>query len=131
VFLARVQLEAGPEICGRFAQDGSGALFADGQAERFAKLIDQQSAAYFAAVVAAIEDPEIHAPVQQEDWAAVFARMAEEGYPRGFAATIARSAADDPALCAALSAMLHTAVVMDDDGAARFRADFAANATGY
>jgi hypothetical protein len=129
--MERVAADAGPEICGRFAQDGSGALFERGLSARFAPLIDQQSAAYFEAVVAAIENPEVHGPIAQEDWAEVFRQMVENGHPQSYVATIARGAAEDPALCPALSAMLGAAARMEAPSAVRFRADFANSITGY
>ena len=130
-FMAEVQLKAGPAICGHFAQDGSGALFAEGVAARFASLIDIQSAAYFAAVVGAIESPEPRDAVDDEDWRAVFSRMVADGHPPAFVGTIARSDAADPTLCPALAAMLSSAARMDGAAAERFRADFAGNVTGY
>lgn len=130
-FMAQVEREVGAETCGVFARDGSGALFQAGVAERFAAAIDAQSAAFLTAVVAAIEDPEIHDPIQQEDWAAVFAQMGQLGHPRSFVETIAKGSVDDPELCTALGAMFRTAALMPGPAAARFRADFAQKLGGY
>ena len=121
----------GPEVCGRFAQDGTGVLFELGLSEIYARAIDQQSVAYFRAVVMAIETPEASEPVQPDDWARVFERMLGAGAPPSFAATIGGGNPRDPDLCPALTAMLFTSSLMDTPEGARTRADFARNVTGY
>ena len=130
-FMTEVDRVAGSEVCAAFAQDGTGALFQKGVAAQFSVAIDVQSAAYFTAVVAAIENPEVHAPVLEADWTAVFAQMAREGHPLSYVESIAGGSPDDPALCAALSAMFRSAAVMPGEPGQRFRADFAPKLAGY
>ncbi|WP_072339984.1 hypothetical protein [Devosia enhydra] len=130
-FMAEVDRVAGSEVCTAFAQDGTGALFQSGVASQFSAAIDVQSAAYFAAVVAAIENPEIHPPVLEADWSAVFAQMARDGHPLSYVESIAGGSPDDPALCSALSAMFRSAALMPGAPGERFRADFAPKLAGY
>lgn len=121
----------GPVICGRFAQDGSGILFELGLSARYAGPLDQQSSAYFEAVVGAIERPEISEPVQPEDWGVVFEHMVAAGAPPAFVAAVGGGNPRDPNLCPALAAMMLTSSLLDTPEGARTRADFARNLTGY
>lgn len=121
----------GPAACGRFARDGTAALFELGLAAKYAEPIDEQSVVFFEAVVMAIEDPEPSEAAKPADWETVMQRMIEAGAPPSFAATIGAGDPDDPDLCPALAALLFTISVMDTPEAARARADFAQNLTGY
>jgi hypothetical protein len=130
-FMLEVEREVGTATCGMFARDGTGALFEAGVAGRFAAAIDSQSAAYLAAIVASIENPEIHEPIQQADWSAVFAQMGRLGHPLSYVESIAKGAVEDPDLCPALGSMFRTAALMPGINAARFRADFVSKLAGY
>jgi hypothetical protein len=123
--------EEGPEVCGRFAQDGSAALFELGLSEKYAEALDQQSVVYFKSVVLAIENPEPSAPVRPGDWDVVLRLMLEAGAPPSFAATVAAGDPADPDLCPALTALLLTMSLMDEPEGQRVRADFAQNVAGY
>lgn len=121
----------GPEICGRFAQDGSAALFELGVAGKYARALDEQALVYFEAIAAAIETPEVSEPVKPEDWNFVMRRMVSAGAPPSFATTIARGNRGDRDLCPALGALLITSGVISEPEGARTRADFAKNLAGY
>jgi hypothetical protein len=121
----------GPTVCGRFAVDGSAALFELGLAGKYAQALDRQSFAYFDAVVRAIETPTYNGVADSSDWGAVLGIMVSAGAPASFVQTIASGDADDPDLCPALAAMFRTSGLLDSGEGARTRADFAKNLTGY
>jgi hypothetical protein len=121
----------GPQVCARFAHDGSGVLFELGLSGRYANALDLQSLAYFDAVVRAIETPEYTEPVATDDWTAVLRAMVAAGAPASFLRTITTADRNDPDLCRALAAMFRTSGLLSTPEAARARADFASNLTGY
>jgi hypothetical protein len=121
----------GPQVCGRFAHDGSGVLFELGLSARYAQALDLQSVAFFEAVVRAIETPEFAEPVEPEDWNMVFAAMVIAGAPPDYVAAVARGDRNDPTLCPALAAMFRSSGLLDSPAGVRTRADFARNLTGY
>jgi hypothetical protein len=130
-FYDRVHRIEGPEVCGRFAADGSAVLFDLGLSASYANLLDAQSVAYFEAVVGAIEAPEYGGVVTSDDWNVLMARMIEAGVPPSFAATVAGGKPDDPNLCPALAAMFLASALLDTPEGVRTRADLARNLTGY
>lgn len=130
-FYVAVAETEGTETCGRFAEDGSGVLFELGLSGKYAAALDAQSAAYFEAVVAAIETPEYGGAVEPEDWSAVVNAMIAAGAPQSFARTISAGNRADPDLCPALAAMFVTSAVLDTPEGERTRADFAKNLSGY
>lgn len=130
-FYVTVSENEGPEVCGRFAQDGSGVLFERGLSGKYAAALDAQSAAYFEAVVAAIETPEYSGAVQPDDWSAVMSAMIAAGAPQSFAKTISAGDRSDPDLCPALAAMFVTSAFLNTPEGARTRGDFAKNLAGY
>ena len=130
-FYVAVSDSEGSELCGRFARDGSGVLFERGLSGKYADALDQQSAAYFEAVVAAIETPEYSGVAQPDDWSAVVAAMITAGAPQTFGKTISAGDPADPDLCPALAAMFVTSAVLNTPEGTRIRADFAKNLAGY
>ena len=125
-------LEAeGAAVCGRFAADGSAALFELGLAGRHARMLDEQSFAYFDAVVRAIETPANNGVATASDWSIVLAIMVRAGAPASYVATISSGDPKDPDLCPALAAMFRTSGLLDTPEGARVRADFAKNLSGY
>jgi hypothetical protein len=121
----------GSEVCGKFATDGSAVLVQMGLSGKYAQALDQQSFAYFDAVVQAIETPNYVGVAAGEDWSVVLGAMVKAGAPQSFVATIQRASAADPDLCPALGALFLTSGLLDTPEAARTRADFAKNLTGY
>src|SRR5690606_19848868 len=67
-FFDAVFADEGASVCGRFAHDGSAVLVDLGLAYRYAGYLDLQSAAFFEAVVEAVENPERGEAVKAEDW---------------------------------------------------------------
>lgn len=130
-FYDRVLDAEGTSVCGRFALDGSAVLFELGLSERYADALDQQSLAYFEAVVEAIEAPVYNAPAGPEDWNALFATMLAAGFPESYVQSIAGGRPNDPDLCPALAAMFRTSGLLDTREGERTRADFASNLAGY
>src|SRR5690606_27068701 len=131
VFYNEVFKLEGPEVCGRFARDGSGVLFERDVESKFATLLDQQAVAYFEAVVQAIETPEVSEPVLEEDWTVIFEYMIAAGAPPEFAKAIGGNDPGDPNLCPALGAMMLVSSTLATPEGERTRADFARNLTGY
>jgi hypothetical protein len=123
--------DEGPAVCGRFASDGSAALFAAGLAEKYAERLDLQSFAYLDAVVKAIEAPDDNGVATPEDWSEVMGEMIKAGAPRSFVAAIARPDPRDPDLCPALSALFRATSILATPAAGRVRADLAGNLAGY
>jgi hypothetical protein len=121
----------GPTVCGRFAVDGSAALFQLGLSEKYAEALDQQSFAYFDAVVRAIEAPNYNGVADRSDWGTVLGIMVSAGAPPSYVDTISSGDAKDPDLCPALAAMFRTSGLLDSGEGARTRADFAKNLSGY
>lgn len=121
----------GPEVCGRFAQDGSGVLFELDLSGTYAKELDLQTAAYLSAVVHAIERPEYNGVAVAGDWGAVLGTMVAAGAPQSFVKTISAGDGKDPDLCPALAAMFRTSGLLDTPEGKRTRADFAKNLVGY
>lgn len=119
----------GPAVCERFARDGSAVLFELGLSEKYARALDQQSAAFFEAVVQAIENPSYSGVATSEDWSAVLGTMVGAGAPQSYVAAISSGRGAD--LCPALAAMFRTAGLLDTPAGQRTRADFAKNLTGY
>ncbi|HQZ13438.1 MAG TPA: hypothetical protein PK286_11205 [Devosia sp.] len=130
-FYVAVSGREGPEVCGQFASDGAGVLFARGLSGAYAAAIDIQSAAYFEAVAAALETPEYISPVRPDDWGVVVSAMVSAGAPPSFAKTISDGNPADPDLCPALAAMFVTSAVLNAPEGTRIRADFAKNLAGY
>lgn len=121
----------GPQVCGRFAHDGSAVLFELGLSGKYAEALDLQSLAYFDAVVKAIETPEYAEPPAAEDWTAMLAAMVAAGAPPTYLRSVTTGDPKDPDLCPALAAMFRTSGLLDTPQAARTRADFARNLSGY
>ena len=121
----------GPQVCARFAHDGSGVLFELGLSRKYQNALDLQSLAFFDAVVRAIETPEQAEPATTEDWTAILGAMVAAGAPQSFLTTITTADRNDPDLCRALAAMFRISGLLDAPQAARARADFASNLTGY
>lgn len=121
----------GPQVCARFAHDGSGVLFELGLSRRYANALDLQSLAFFEAVVQAIEAPDYAEPVTTEDWTVVLGAMVAAGAPPDYLKTITTGDRNDPRLCPALAAMFRTSGLLDSPQGARTRADFAKNLAGY
>jgi hypothetical protein len=130
-FYEEVLKAEGPAVCGRFAGDGSAVLFELGLSEKYARRLDLQSAAYFDAVVRAIETPENPGPVRPEDWSILLSNMVAAGAPPSFVDTIARGDPTDPDLCRALATMFRASGLLDTPEGARTRADLAKNLAGY
>lgn len=130
-FYVAVLKDEGPEVCGRFAQDGSGVLFELGLSGKYADALDRQSLAYFDAVVRAIEAPEDNGVAGGEDLSAVLRAMIAAGAPQSFVRTISAGDRNDPDLCPALAAMFSTSSILDTPQGRRMRADFAKNLVGY
>lgn len=130
-FYQSVLQRDGAEVCGGFAKDGAGTLYTIGAAARYALELDRQSAAYFSAVVSAVEDPDVAGPVSQDDWTQVMSQIVADGHPPSYVVSIAAGKASDPDLCPALSAFMRAMVDLKSDTALRARADFIQNATGY
>ncbi|WP_354041243.1 hypothetical protein [Devosia sp. UYZn731] len=130
-FYQSVLQRDGAAVCGGFATDGAGALYTIGAAPGYALELDRQSAAYFSAVVSALEDPDAVGPASEEDWKQVMSQIVTDGHPPSYLASIAGGRATDPDLCPALSAFMHAMVDVKSDVALRARADFIQNATGY
>jgi hypothetical protein len=130
-FYVTVFKAEGPQVCGRFAQDGSGVLFELGLSGKYADALDRQSLAYFDAVVKAIEAPEYAGAVVEADWGAVVKAMIVAGAPESFVRTISSGDRTDPDLCPALAAMFSTSSILDTPEGKRTRADFAKNLAGY
>jgi hypothetical protein len=82
-------------------------------------------------VVAAIEDPQAHAPVREDDWRLLFAAMVARGYPASFVASVAAGDSNDPDLCPALAAMFRASADLVVPAAGSIRVDLARNLTGY
>lgn len=130
-FYDDVLVSRGPGVCGRFAQDGSGALFDLGVQDQYWQALDLQTEAYLSAVVQAIETPEYYGVVDDADWGVVFAAMVRRGSPLSYVATISAGDRNDPDLCPALAAMFRTSAGLEGPEGARTRADLAQNLTGY
>lgn len=130
-FYDDVLVSAGPGVCGRFAQDGSGVLFDLGVQDQYWQALDLQTEAYLSAVVQAIETPEYYGVAADADWGVVFAAMVGRGSPLSYVATISAGDRNDPDLCPALAAMFRTSAALDAPEGARTRADLAQNLTGY
>jgi hypothetical protein len=130
-FYQSVLQHDGATVCGGFATDGAGALYTIGAAPGYALELDRQSAAYFSAVVSALEDPDVVGIVSDDDWTQVMSQIVTDGHPPSYLASIAAGRATDPDLCPALSAFMHAMVEVKSDAARRARADFIQNATGY
>jgi hypothetical protein len=123
--------DEGPAVCGRFASDGSAALYALGLSEKYAERLDLQSLAYLDAVVRAIERPEDGGVATEADWTEVMGEMIKAGAPRSFITAIARPNPRDPDLCPAVSALFRASAILATPAAGRVRADLAKNLTGY
>ena len=121
----------GPQVCARFAHDGSGVLFELGLSRRYANALDLQSVAFFEAVVQAIEAPDYAEPVTTEDWTAVLGAMVAAGAPPDYVRTVTTGDRNDPKLCPALATMFRISGLLDSPQGARTRADFAKNLAGY
>lgn len=121
----------GPEACGVFAQNGTGALFAADRSEPYAAAIDLQSARYFEAVAGAIERPEYYGEPQEQDFAIVLAALVAAKLPESYVRAIVSGRPSDPDLCPALVALFRTASVLDSPQGLRVRADLAVNLAGY
>jgi hypothetical protein len=130
-FYDKVLAEGSTELCGKFAQDGSGVLFENDVSAIYAEDLDLQGAVYFEAVAGAFETPEVHGAADARDWSAVFGTMIGLGAPESYVQTIASNDAKDPDLCPALSAMFKTTAGLNTPEGARARAEFAKNLTGY
>ena len=130
-FYQSVLQRDGAKVCGGFASDGAGTLYTIGAAPAYQKELDRQGAAFFSAVVSALEDPDVMGPATDADWAGVMGQMVADGHPTSYIASIAAARAGDPDLCQALSAFLHAMVDVQPEIAHRARADFIQNATGY
>jgi hypothetical protein len=130
-FYQSVLQRDGAAVCGGFATDGAGALYTIGAAQGYAMELDRQGAAYFSAVVSALEDPDVVGTVSQSDWDMVMRQIVTDGHPPSYLMSIAAGRAGDPNLCPALSAFMHAMVEVKTDAARRARADFIQNATGY
>jgi hypothetical protein len=126
-----VMRREGAEICGGFATDGAGALYTVGAAPSYALELDRQAAAYFSAVVTALEDPDVVGPATDADWKVVMGRIVADGHPASYVASIASGRVSDADLCPALSAFMHAMVEVTPDVAHRVRADFIQSTTGY
>lgn len=121
----------GPKVCGNFALNGAAALFETGSFTRYAEQLDTQSAAYFKAIVSAIESPDYHGPVTQNDWSAVLGAMVGGGAPESYLKVLADNKSDIPERCPALVAMFRTAALLKGPEGERARSDLAQNVTGY
>jgi len=121
----------GPEGCGLFAQNGTGALFQRGVALRYGRAIDTQGTLFMLAVSAAIEQPEVHGETTEADFAALLVALAQAGLPEIQARAIGSGDPGDPNYCPALAAMFRAASVFDTPQGFRVRADLAQNLTGY
>jgi hypothetical protein len=121
----------GAALCGKFAQDGSGVLFQLAKSDAYMERVDAQSAAYFDAVVKAIEAPEYYGASEDGDWPKVLGTMVGRGAPQSYVISIAAGSAADPNLCPALAAMFRTVASLDTPEGLRTRADFAKNLAGY
>jgi hypothetical protein len=130
-FYEEVLKAEGPAVCGRFAKDGSAVLFDLGLSEKYAERLDLQAAAYYDAVVKAIETPENPGAVRRTDWNFLLMRMVMAGAPRSFLDTIARGDPNDPDLCLALAAMFRASGLLETSAGQRTRADLARNLAGY
>lgn len=130
-FYTLVREGAGAEVCGRFAKDGAGVLFDLGVADKYRVPLDEQSAAFFAAVVGAIENPTFRGGASDKDWDTIIAAMLEFGGTPDDVVRIAESDPEDPELCRSLIGYFRTIGVLDSDAGERARADFAKNTTGY
>lgn len=130
-FYQSVLQRDGAAVCGGFATDGAGALYTIGAAPGYTLELDRQSAAYFSAVVSALEDPDAVGLAGEDDWTQVMGQIVTDGNPSSYIASIAAGRAADPDLCPALSAFMHAMVDVKSDAALRARADFIQNATGY
>lgn len=127
----RVFATEGPEVCGRFAHDGSAILFALGKSGTYATALDRQSLAYFEAVVGAIETPDYAGDVEPEDWNVLLSAMVSAGAPTSYVKTIGEGRRTDPDLCPAYAALFRTSGLLNTPEGLRTRADFAKNLAGY
>jgi hypothetical protein len=130
-FYDQVFAAEGPLVCGRFAHEGTGALFELGLGQKYAGLIDLQSAAYFAAVAAAFETPEYSGIAGRRDWNIVLETMIRAGMPRSYVEAISSGRGGDPDLCPAYSALFRGTGVLNTVEGSRIRADLAKNLVGY
>jgi len=117
--------------CGYFARNGTGTLYELGVSERYAALIDLQTALYLRAAVAGIEQPEIYGATGERDFAALLSGMAAAGLPKAFVEAIASANPANENLCPALSTMFRAAAVYNTPEGLRVRADLAQNLAGY
>ncbi|WP_375451912.1 hypothetical protein [uncultured Devosia sp.] len=121
----------GADVCGGFAVDGAGALFALGRSAGYGKELDVQAAAYFAAVASALEDPDVVGQASEADWAEVMGQVVARGNPASYIATMEEGRAEDPDLCPALAAFFYVLADMDSDAGKRARAELIQGLTGY
>jgi hypothetical protein len=131
LFHDAVHAGEGAIACGVFAKNGTGALYLRGVSARYATHIDAQSTMFFAAVAAAVEDPQDYGQNSPNDLTSLLTTMAEAGMPRAYAEAIASGNPANRNLCPALSTMFRAAAVYSAPEGLRVRADLAQNLEGY
>lgn len=130
-FHERVLELDGAATCSAFARNGTGVFYQLGTADKYAVEIDRQSATYFEAVAAAIEQPEAYGELQKDDFALVLRGMLAAGSSQEEVALILAGQPDAEGYCKAVAAMFRIASVLDAPAGLRARADLAVNLAGY
>jgi hypothetical protein len=121
----------GWQVCGRLAVDGGGVLIDSGLGGTYAGALDTQSAAYFHAVVDAIERPIYHGEITDPDWSAVTQELLAAGAEWAVVATVSSGDPKDPGLCPSLAAFFRAIAVSKSTEGERARAAFVQNVIGY
>lgn len=130
-FHQAVLKDQGAKFCGDFAVNGSGTLFQHGAAGHYAARLDAQSEAYFNAVVAAIENPEIYGEPDDTDWSLAGMAMIANGGSEDDIKRILANDPRDPQLCASLADFFLILAALDQPFSKRVLANFAPAASGY
>lgn len=121
----------GAKFCGEFATNGAGTLFQHGAAGVYAARLDAQSEAYFNAVVAAIENPEVYGEPDETDWSLAGMAMIANGGSEDDIKRILANDPRDPLLCKSLADFFLILAALDQPFSKRVLANFAPAAAGY
>jgi hypothetical protein len=130
-FMQKVYDTEGPEICGRFANEGSSVLYETDIAEHYSAELDRQSALFLAAAADARDTPTDHGEASDADLQATFNKMLKEGGTQHQIDVLAAQDPTDPEVCPALINMLSALAILEGDVGARSRAYFLPDFVGY
>ena len=121
-----VQMEAGPELCARYINEGRSALTDPEMLERLAPVFDARDAALFKALAGARDMPvdPVPAPPSDADWQAVGLAMNGFEVPAGYAQIVASDDTDNRDYCPALAYYFRTVAALPGDAGKRVRAEY-------